>query len=498
MFGGCDHDGVNIEPEVRTTAGVIRGKQHDTVAAFRGIPYAQPPVDALRFRAPVPAPAWDGVRDAAAFGPPVPQPASPPDASDDWLTLNVWSPDLGATGLPVMVWIHGGAYLHGSSANPHHDGAALAAEGAVVVSLNYRMGVEGFAHLPGAPDNRGILDQVLALRWVQDNIAAFGGDPGNVTVFGQSAGAGSVAALLAMPAATGLFRRAIVQSLPGTFFTTRLAADVTAAIASNVGAEPTAAGLARIPPSELVRVTQAVVRSLPRRVRTWGPMATTPTPFSPVVDGDILPRAPWPALSDGSAAGVDLLVGHTRDEYRQAAARRGGEITDAQVSATLDKLVPGGDTAYRAAYPGASPALLHELVNADWLMRMPSIQLADAQHGGGGRAWTYELRWGPGPDGASHSLDVRLLFGSIDVDALRTAFGADVADQAVELSQVMRADWLRFATTGDPGWPRFAAPERFTRVYDAVATVQPYPEEASRRIWEKHVFDTQDLLLITS
>jgi para-nitrobenzyl esterase len=489
---------MSIEPEVRTVAGTVRGTRHGAVAAFRGIPYAQPPVDALRFRAPVPALPWDGVRDASAFGPPVPQTASPPDASDDWLTLNVWSPDLGATGLPVMVWIHGGAYLHGSSANPHHDGTALAAEGAVVISLNYRMGVEGFAHLPGAPDNRGILDQILALRWVQDNIAAFGGDPGNVTVFGQSAGAGSVAALLAMPAAAGLFRRAIVQSLPGTFFTTRLAADVSAAIASNVGAEPTAAGLARIPPSELVRVTQAVVRSLPRRARTWGPMATTPTPFSPVVDGDTLPRAPWQALADGAARDVDLLVGHTRDEYRRLAARRGGEITDAQATATLDRLAPGGDAAYRAAYPDAGPALLHELVNSDWLMRMPSVQLADAQHDGEGRAWTYELRWGPGPDGAAHGLDGLLVFGTIDVDALRTSFGADVAEQAVDLSQVMRADWLRFATTGDPGWPRCAPPERFTRVYDAVATVQPYPEEASRRIWEKHQFDTQDLLLISS
>lgn len=485
---------MSIDPEARIVAGTVRGTRQGTIAAFRGIPYAQPPVGALRFREPVAALPWDGIRDASTFGPPVPQQSSPPDASDDWLTVNVWTPDPGAAGLPVMVWIHGGAYLHGSSANPHHDGATLAAGGVVVVSLNYRMGVEGFAHLAGAPDNRGILDQILALRWVQENVAAFGGDPGNVTVFGQSAGAGSIAALLAMPAAAGLFRRAIAQSVPGTFFTRGLAADVSAAIASSVGVEATAAGLARIPSSELVRVTQAIVRSLPRRVRTWGPMATTPTPFSPVVDGDTLPRAPWPALADGAGRGVDLLVGHTRDEYRTMAARRGGEITDAQATATLDKLVPGGSAAYRAAYPEAGPALLHELANADWLMRMPSLQLADAQQAGGGRAWTYELRWGPGPDGASHSLDVRLVFGSIDVAALRTAYGADVADEAVHLSGVMRADWLRFAATGDPGWPGYAPADRSTRVYDAEPSVQPYPEEGSRRIWEDHPFDTQDLL----
>jgi para-nitrobenzyl esterase len=155
---------MSLDPEIRAAAGTVRGTRHGAVTTFRGIPYAQPPVGALRFRAPVPALPWNGVRDASAFGPPVPQQASPPDASDDWLTLNVWSPDLGAAGLPVMVWIHGGAYLYGSSANPSQDGTALAAAGAVVVSLNYRMGVEGFAHLAGAPDNRGVLDQILALH----------------------------------------------------------------------------------------------------------------------------------------------------------------------------------------------------------------------------------------------------------------------------------------------------------------------------------------------
>lgn len=479
---------MSLDPEIRTVAGTVRGARHGAVATFRGIPYAQPPVDTLRFRAPVPALPWNGVRDASAFGPPAPQQASPPDASDDWLTLNVWSPELGAGRLPVMVWIHGGAYLFGSSANPNQDGAALAAAGVVVVSLNYRLGVEGFAHLAGAPDNRGVLDQILALRWVRENVSAFGGDPGNITVFGQSAGAGSVAALLAMPAAAGLFRRAIAQSLPGTFFTTRLAADVAAAIASSVGVEPTAAALARIPPSELVRVTQTVVRSLPRRARTWGPMATARTPFSPVVDGDTLPRAPWPALAEGAGRGVDLLVGHTRDE-----SPRDEEITDARATATLDALIRGGDAAYRAAYPDAGPTRLHELVNSDWLVRMPSLRLADTQHVGGGRAWTYELRWGPGADGAAHGLDGRLVFGTIDGDALRTAFGAAVADEAAHLSEVMRADWLRFAATGDPGWPRYEPSTRFTRVYDAVPTVRPYPEETSRRIWAEHRFGTLDL-----
>jgi len=284
--------------------------------------------------------------------------------------------------------------------------------------------------------------------------------------------------------------------VPGTFFTTRLAADVSATIAAEAGAEATVAALARIPPLDLVRATETVVRTLPQRVGTWGPMATTPTPFSPVVDGDVLPQAPWPTLAAGAGRDIDLLVGHTRDELRMPAARREGEITDAQATATLDGLAPvsDGSTVYRTAYPDAGPALLHEIVNSDWLVRMPSLQLAEAQDAGGGRAWTYELRWGPGPEGAAHGLDGRLVFGTVDVGALRAALGPDTADEAVHLSGVMRAEWLRFAATGDPGWPRYEPAARSTRVYDAVATVQPYPEEASRRIWEGHRFDTLDLL----
>jgi para-nitrobenzyl esterase len=195
---------MSIEPEVRTLAGVVRGRWENAGAVFRGIPYAEPPVGSRRFAAPVAGQRWDGIRDALEFGPPVPQ-AAHTEESADCLTLNVWTPDLGAVGLPVMVWIHGGKYLEGTSANPDYDGALLAASGVVVVSMNYRVGVEGFAHIAGAPNNRGILDQVAALRWVQDNVAAFGGDPGNVTVFGESAGGGSVAALLVMPWQRGCF-----------------------------------------------------------------------------------------------------------------------------------------------------------------------------------------------------------------------------------------------------------------------------------------------------
>ncbi|WP_083869291.1 carboxylesterase family protein [Nocardia niigatensis] len=233
--------------EAIAAAGVVRGSWDGAVAVFRGIPYAEPPVGPRRFGAPVPVRGWDGVRDALEFGPCVPQPGhigavmssltgSTGDGSEDCLTLNVLTPDPGAARLPVMVWIQGGTYLENHTRNPHYGAALLAGTGVVVVSMNYRIGADGFARIDGAPDNRGILDQITALRWVQDNIVAFGGDPAKVTVFGQSAGGACIAALLVMPAATGLFRRAISQSMPGTYFSPQLATAIAETIAERLGA----------------------------------------------------------------------------------------------------------------------------------------------------------------------------------------------------------------------------------------------------------------------
>lgn len=481
----------------------MRGRWENAIAVFRGIPYARPPIGLRRFATPAPAQPWDGVRSALDFGPAVPQAGyavfGTGDGSTDWLTLNIWSPDLGAAGLPVMVWVHGGKYLQGAASNPHHDGATLAGTGVVMVSMNYRVDAEGFAHIAGAPDNRGILDQLAALRWVQDNVAAFGGDPGNVTVFGQSAGAGCIAALLAMPMAAGLFRRAIAQSVPGTYFSERLASAISAAIAAELGVRATAHELARIPPRPLVDATEAIIAKMPQFVDSWGPMALTPTPFSPVVGGADLPHAPWRALAGGAARDVELLVGHTRDEYSLFNAWRGKEVTDQQVTAAVERLAPASDGIgdYPAAYPEATPGQLYELVNSDWLFRMPSLQLADAQHAGGGAAWLYELCWSFDPQqGASHSLDVLLVFGALSDDDVRGHRYArpNAAREVDRVSHEMRIDWANFASTGNPGWAPYDPGTRSTRVYSAEPFTQPYPEERSRRIWSTHRFDTLDLL----
>jgi para-nitrobenzyl esterase len=499
---------VPADPDVRTTAGWVRGRIENGVAVFRGIPFAEPPVGALRFGAPELARRWDGVRDAGAFGPAAPQaafpgaPPAPPEhaASADWLTLNVWTPDPDAKTLPVMVWIHGGAYLFGSSADPGTDGAKFAAAGVVLVSCNYRLGVEGFAQIPGAPANRGLLDLVAALRWVADNVGAFGGDPANVTVFGESAGAGAISALLAMDKARGLFRRAIAQSVPGTVFTPELAADVTRAIADVAGVPATSEAFSAVPPMRLVEASMAVTGRM-KQFPQWAAVRLTDTPFSPVVDGEVLTRAPWRALLSGAAREVELLTGHNRDEYRLFIAMSGrlGTVSDEDTATVMANFAPAPDGAagYRKSYPDADAERLYELVFSDWLFRMPTLHLAQAHAASGGKTFLYELTavapGGPDMFRACHALDVPLVFGvwGQGIGALLT--GEQPSAEFAALGDLMRSEWLRFASCGDPGWPVYGTERRTTRVYDLQPDVGPYPEEVSMRLWDRHQFDTLGL-----
>jgi para-nitrobenzyl esterase len=286
--------------------------------------------------------------------------------------------------------------------------------------------------------------------------------------------------------------------MPGTYFSERLAAAISATIAAELGVRATVGELARISPRAVVDATEAVLQKMPEFVESWGPTALTPTPFSPVVDGVLLPDAPWRALAAGAARGIDLLVGHTRDEYSLFNSLLGSEVTDEQVTATLGRLAPAldGSGVYRAAYPEATSAQLYEIVNSDWLFRMPSLRLADAQHAGGGHAWAYELCWSFNRElGASHSLDFLLVLGTLSIDDVRSHPSArpNAANEVIRVSEQMRTDWVRFATTGNPGWAPYDPDRRSTRVYDANPTTQPYPEERSRHIWCAHQFDTLDL-----
>ncbi|MFG2941818.1 carboxylesterase/lipase family protein [Streptomyces sp. NPDC048282] len=501
-------------PVVRTTTGPVRGLRENGLAVFRGIPFAEPPVGELRFAAPRPARSWDGTRDAYAFGPPPPQDLGiqgrtgvlDAPEGDDWLTVNVWTPDPDpAARRPVMVWIYGGAYKLGHSGSPGYDAQRIARDGdVVVVTLNYRVGMEGFAQIEGAPANRGLLDQVAALEWVRENVTAFGGDPDRVTVFGESAGGGSVASLLAMERARGLFRRAIAQSVPGTFFSLDLAEDIGRALAAEAGLRPTVADLAATDPRRLPDAGQALSAKMLQHLDRWGRIAPTVTPFSPVVDGDVLPTAPWQALASGSARDVELLVGHNRDEYRLflVLGEMYGKITEGQATGALRLFAPGGEAgerAYRAAFPEASPTELYERVQTDWLFAIPSLRLAEAQTAGGGRAHLYELTWGaPGNGGvlgACHGLDIPLLFGTFEADLANLLWaGAGVTPEAEALSSRFRTVWTSFATTGDPGWPAYDPEARSTQVLDTHPAVTAYPEEKARQLWEGYEFTPSPLL----
>jgi para-nitrobenzyl esterase len=497
------------EPVVRTAGGLVRGRRRAataaskaTEAAFLGIPFAQPPVGDLRFAAPRPARTWDGTRDARQFGPPPPQSAhavtpapapAPGTDPDDWLTVNVFTPDPGAAGLPVLVWIYGGAYRAGASSLPGYDGTHFVQRNVVLVTFNHRVGVEGYAQLPGVPANRGLLDQVAALRWVRENIAAFGGDPDRVTVFGESAGAGAIAALLVMPDAAGLFRRAIAQSVPATFFSPALATDITAAIAEKAGLPAEAFRTAD--PARLTAAADAVRPG--DHFGRWGPVAFTPTPFSPVVDGEVLPVAPWRALAAGAARNVDLITGHTRDEYRLFMAVLGlrGQVSADLTNEALAGIGPaGGAASYRAAYPDADDETLFELVHSDWLFRMPTLHLAQAHAAAGGRTFLYEVRYPASQAdlGACHAIDVPLVFGGYQ--ALGQAlFGPEPPVAAVALGDLMREHWTAFAADGDPGWPLYAPGRRLTRIFDDPPDVTGYPEHASLHLWDQHRFGVLDL-----
>nr|WP_281403986.1 carboxylesterase family protein [Streptomyces genisteinicus] len=508
-----------------TTAGPVRGAAAgpDTVAV-RGVPYAAPPFGPDRFRAPRPPRPWEGVRDCTRFGPVAPQSARLPGAphwspgDEDVLTLNVWTPARrdpapAGGGLPVLVWIHGGAYTFGSSAQPDYDGAALCRAGLVVVTVNYRVGFEGFGHVPPAeagderhPDNRGLLDQIAALHWVRDNIASFGGDPGNVTVAGQSAGASSVACLLVADAARGLFRRAVAHSPVNSCSSVALAARTTRHVAAAAGVPPTAEGLLSAPPGALVAASDEVADAY-RRDPGSGPRHYDPVVYAPVADGRLLPADPLAVTAGGAlpAAGPlpDLLVCVSDQEYwLMDAVGSSAEVTTegglARFAADFG-IAAGVVEAYREAMPGAPVSDVHLALFGDVVFGEYGRRLAGAHAAAGGRTHLsrFARRRTDGAGGAVlpwHCADVPFAFGTLADESVRFLVGGDAPDAADhELSRRMVASWASFATTGDPGWePLDASGDGPVHMWwTSGADDRPWAAEriaAYRRAWRTHGF----------
>jgi para-nitrobenzyl esterase len=458
----------------RVAAGELRGRSINGVRRFLGIPYAASPIGEHRFAAPQPVAAWAGIRDTLKPGPNAPQrtravPGLDVAAligdgwapGDDYLTLNVWRPDDDHTGLPVMVFIHGGGFVVGSKDAPVQDGATFARDGVVCIAINYRMGVDGFLPIPGVPTNLGLRDMIAALHWVRQEAAAFGGDPDNVTVFGESAGAMAIADLVTSPLAKGLFRRAIIQSGHGGM--TRdigVARRLVARMAKLLGVAATRDGFASAPIEAVLDAIETV--SLPTtRIDLRGSDGREPvfgiSRFVPVHGDDVLPVEPLDALKTGAGAEIDVLIGSNAEEMNLYLVSSGVRDKIGRLIAwlALRRSQPRAWSvlnAYGAGRQSGGRALTDAMT--DLVFRWPARRFAEEHRG---RTHVYEFEWRStafgGELGAAHAVEIPFVF-----DTLATATGPEgllgqTAPQ--ELADRMHRLWIDFARDGSLPWAEF-------------------------------------------
>jgi len=471
---------------VEVQGGRVRGVRRHDLWSFSGVPYAGSPAGGRRWRPPTEPEPWTGVRECDLFTAIAPQSpglvemslgGEPEEQSEDCLSLNVWTPGLDNTRRPVMVWIHGGSFVSGSGAGSLYRGGMLAREGdVVVVTLNYRLGLLGFMAHPVLADegqtwlrgqdwsgfgNWGLADQIAALQWVHDHIAAFGGDPGNVTVFGESAGGMSVSALLAVPVARGLFHKAIVESGPPYSYSADQAVHRAEAVAAHLGVPLTRQSLERVPAHDLVRAA-AELGQVSANNDDSGLL------LMPVVDGGLLPVAPEVAVATGSVSEVPLLTGTTRDESafftvgNPALAQLDDDglrrwtrrlTTDPHQS---ERLIAAVRDARAGRGEAVAPRDLWVAIATEFVFRLPTIRLADAHAGSaapGVGTYCYLFTWESpafgGYLGSCHALEIPFVFGTVHNPAVQGFCGG--GEEAFALSEAVRQAWTSFARTGSPG-----------------------------------------------
>jgi para-nitrobenzyl esterase len=487
---------------VETRYGKLRGAHRDGIHVFRGIPFAAAPTGARRFRPPEPPAAWTGVRDALHAGPIAPQPPSPLDVlfgtpappwDEDCLSLNVWTPALDDARRPVMVWIHGGAFVNGSGSTPWYDGTRFAVHGDVaVVTINYRLGALGFLHLApfgaerfAGSGNAGILDQVAALEWVRDNIAAFGGDPGQVTVFGESAGGMSVGTLLGTPAAQGLFHRAIVQSGSASFVSTaETATEIAQRVLAKLDLSPSSVDkIEDLPPEQIIDAQNAL----------FAKEARLRLPFQPVVDGLHLPRPPLDAIASGESGDVPLLIGTTAHEMTLFLVLDPalGKVDAAGLARRAQRVFgDAGDAALRTYIENHGREPLTDTfvaLETDRVFRIPAIRLAEAEVGAGRPVHMYLFAWETPAFGgllrSCHALELPFVWDVLDQAGVNVLTGEGPERQG--LARDMHQRWIAFARTGDPDWPRYDLDRRPVIVFDGSGSrVVNDPARDERRLWD--------------
>ncbi len=492
---------------VKTKYGILEGIKENNLMVFRGIPYAAPPTGKWRWQPPQPVQPWQGVRRAQAFGKAAPQLPSAAASirdfrvdeaqSEDCLYLNIWTPAADKAGRPVMVWIHGGYFTMGSGAQPVFNGDKLAAGGdVVVVTINYRLGVLGFLNLYEvtkgkipATGNEGLLDQTAALRWVRDNIAEFGGDPANITLFGESAGALSIECLMAMPSARGIFHKAILESSIRQAVRPR----ETAVRASEelLGILDLKSGdfeqLLTMPADNLLAAQKALGTRFSRRE----------DPASPIIDGRILPQSPQAALESGAALSIPVIMGTNLEETRLFSALNSHqEIDEAALVKRCRRFVPERAVSklietYREARRKRGEPVTHldiaTAIQTDALFRLPAIQFLDAHCRNRQPNYSYIFDWKSparnGIFGACHGLEIGFVFGTHEEE-----FGG-TGPEAEKLSNQIQDAWTSFARTGNPSceslgdWPQYCDHHK-TMVLGKHSHVEAAPYEEERRIWD--------------
>jgi para-nitrobenzyl esterase len=499
-----------------TAFGKIRGVDNNGIKVFKGIPYGASTAGANRFMPPAEAADWSGVRDALAYGHSAPQrdPAAPPPPpgaitisgnnlpaeGEDCLVLNVWTPAVGPAAAssrkrPVMFWCHGGGFATGSGSSPDNDGTNLAIRGdVVVVTINHRLNVLGFANLSAFSDDfaasgdAGMLDIVQALKWVRANIFQFGGDPNTVTIFGQSGGGRKVETLLAMPSAKGLFHRAIIESGAAVKVVDRDAAvrDSEQLLAKLGIDRKNVRALQQLPVEKIMAAYFAVVKDNPDVDPSLGG-------FSPTMDGKILPQHPFYPNASPVSAGVPVMIGNTRTEMTlfslndPSAFSQSDEDMRKRISGLLGDHAPSMIDLYRKLNPGASPSDIYFLIASDYRYGIPTIVAAQRRAAlGKAPVYLYYFTWETPVQGgrlkSPHTMEIPFAFDNVKISARMTGGGAD----AMALANKVSDAWIAFARTGDPNtpklphWPAFDAKDRATMVINNVSKVVNDPLREQR------------------
>jgi para-nitrobenzyl esterase len=500
---------------VSTRYGRLEGDEQDGLLVFRGVPFAAAPVGSRRWLPPEKPAPWTGVRDARRFGAVAPQNPVTNQAlaamkieqpqSEDCLNLNVWTPALDGARRPVMVWIHGGGFTIGAGSQEIYDGAVLARRGNVVmVTINYRLGPLGFLRLNDVTNgripssgNEGLLDQIAALQWVRDNIVEFGGDPDNITIFGESAGGMSVGALLAMPSARGLFHKAIPQSGSCDTISSVARANRTAErVLSKLGvsADDTDA-IRALPVAQLLTGVFGADGKTPDRELGMA--------YQPVVDGTVIPRELIEMVAQGSAAGVAVMVGSNLEEWKLFSAidPSAQKLDKAGLTKRMSKRLTGDfagsviasyERARASAGASVTPPELYSAIETDRVFRMPGVRLAEIHGRSERRVYNYLFTWRSpamrGALGACHALELGFVFGTNHLAGMRRFAGDGPA--AEKLAIEMQDAWLAFARDGDPScaslgaWPGYTEARRATMLFGETSSIADAPFEEERRAWD--------------